>query len=213
MRPSASAAVCTLGGFVDDARAKRKAGWRLMREAVRAHRRMMYLGIFAGLLWAVARVAVPWLAGRAVDHGVAQEDWTSARNWMFLILAVGAVQAVCTGIRRTPPRARVKNGTNLRMRLRIAHLKPARRVPTGPNRSARNLRQHRRQRINNTVPLSRSRLRARRWCAVAVILLLEPRTGVLALAALPCSTSRPRFQPQDVPRRSGPAGALGLWGL
>src|SRR3954467_1189566 len=88
------------GRIVNDARARRKAGWRLMREAVRAHRKMMYLGIVAGLGWAVARVSVPALAGAAVDHGVAQEDWTAARNWMFLILAVGAVQAVCTGIRR-----------------------------------------------------------------------------------------------------------------
>src|SRR5690349_17548411 len=93
-----------------------------MREAIRAHNGMLYLGIFAGLVWAVARVAVPSLAGAAVDHGVAKADWTAARNWMFLILAVGAVQAVCTGVRRYAAFGlawRVER--DLRMRL-VAHL-------------------------------------------------------------------------------------------
>ena len=79
-----------------------------MRDAVRAHRKMMYLGIVAGLLWAVARVAVPSLAGAAVDHGVAKDDWSSARNWMFLILAVGVVQAIvhrAAALRRVRARA------------------------------------------------------------------------------------------------------------
>ena len=50
-----------------DDRATRKAGLRLMREVVRPHRRMMYLGIAAGLTWAIARVSVPTLAGEPND--------------------------------------------------------------------------------------------------------------------------------------------------
>jgi len=174
---------------VDDARAKRKAGWRLMREAVRAHRRMMYLGIVAGLLWAVARVAVPWLAGRAVDHGVAREDWTSARNWMLLILAVGAVQAACTGIRRYAAFGlawRVER--DLRMRL-VAHLQTLHfafhdRAQTGQLMAYANTDI---QQINNTVLLIPLTIASTiQMVAVAAILLVRsPGLAFFALAALP----------------------------
>ena len=43
-----------------------------MREAVGAHPHLMVLGIVAGLVWAVARVSVPLLAGAAIDHGIAE---------------------------------------------------------------------------------------------------------------------------------------------
>ena len=189
---------------MDDARARRKAGWRLMREAVRAHRKMMYLGIVAGLLWAVARVAVPWLAGRAVDHGVAQEDWTSARNWMVLILAVGAVQAVCTGIRRYAAFGlawRVER--DLRMRL-VAHLQTLHfafhdRAQTGQLMAYANTDI---QQINNTVLLIPLTIASSiQMVAVAVILLLEsPGLAFFALAALPLlNISATRFSHKMFP--------------
>ncbi|MDQ1480950.1 MAG: ATP-binding cassette, subfamily bacterial, partial [Actinomycetota bacterium] len=189
---------------MDDARAKRKAGWRLMREAVRAHRKMMYLGIFAGLGWAVARVSVPWLAGAAVDHGVAQEDWTSARNWMFLILAVGAVQAVCTGIRRYAAFGlawRVER--DLRMRL-VAHLQTLHfafhdRAQTGQLMAYANTDI---QQINNTVLLIPLTIASTmQMAAVAVILVLRsPGLAFFALAALPLlNVSATRFSHKMFP--------------
>ena len=179
---------------MDDARARRKAGWRLMREAVRAHRGMMILGILAGLLWAAARVAVPALAGAAVNRGVAEADWTAARNWMLLILAVGAVQAICTGIRRYAAFGlawRVER--DLRMRL-VAHLQTLHfafhdRAQTGQLMAYANTDI---QQINNVVLLIPLTIASSiQMVAVAVILLLaEPGPRVLrARARCRCSTS------------------------
>ena len=56
---------------MDDARAKRKAGWRLMREAVRVHRGMMYPRHPRRAALGGGACRVPSLAGAAVDHGVA----------------------------------------------------------------------------------------------------------------------------------------------
>ena len=76
-------------------------GWRLMRAAVRPHTVLVWLGIGAGLVWTVARVAIPALTGRAIDEGIAPGDYDVALEWITaVILVVGAVQAVCTGLRR-----------------------------------------------------------------------------------------------------------------
>jgi ATP-binding cassette subfamily B protein len=189
---------------VDDARAKRKPGWRLMRGAVRVHRKMMFLGILAGLGWAVARVSVPTLAGKAVDHGVANADWTAARNWMLLILAVGAVQAVCTGVRRYAAfglAMRVER--DLRMRL-VAHLQTLHfafhdRAQTGQLMAYANTDI---QQINNVVLLIPLTIASTiQMVAVAVILLLRsPGLAFFALAALPLlNISATRFSHRMFP--------------
>ena len=185
-------------------RAKRKPGWRLMREAIRVNRTMLYLGILAGLLWAVARVAVPWLAGAAVDHGVAKSDWTSARNWMFLILAVGVVQAISTGVRRYAAFGlawRVER--DLRMRL-VAHLQTLHfafhdRAQTGQLMAYANTDI---QQINNVVLLIPLTIASTiQMVAVAVILLLRsPGLAFFALAALPLlNISATRFSHRMFP--------------
>ena len=43
----------------------------------------MILGIVAGLVWAVARVSVPLLAGAAIDHGIAEGRTGDASPWRF----------------------------------------------------------------------------------------------------------------------------------
>src|SRR5439155_21457037 len=78
----------------------RKRGWRLMREAVGAHPHLMVLGIVAGLVWAVARVSVPLLAGGAFYHGIAEGRTGLTLALTAAIIGVGAVQAVGTGLRR-----------------------------------------------------------------------------------------------------------------
>jgi ATP-binding cassette, subfamily B, bacterial len=174
---------------VDEERAKRKAGWRLMRENVRAHRWMMWAGILAGLGWAAARVAVPTLAGKAINDGVAQENWTAARNWMLLILAVGAVQAVCTGIRRYAAfglAMRVER--DMRMRL-VAHLQTLHfafhdRAQTGQLMANANTDI---QQVNNVVLLIPLTIASTiQLVAVAIILVVQsPGLALFALAALP----------------------------
>jgi ATP-binding cassette, subfamily B, bacterial len=175
-----------------------------MREFVRANRKMMYLGIVAGLGWAVARVSVPALAGAAVDHGVAKADWTAARNWMFLILAVGAVQAVCTGVRRYAAfglAMRVER--DLRMRL-VAHLQTLHfafhdRAQTGQLMAYANTDI---QQINNVVLLIPLTIASTiQMVAVAVILVLRsPGLAFFALAALPLlNISATRFSHRMFP--------------
>jgi ATP-binding cassette, subfamily B, bacterial len=191
-------------GTVEDARARRKAGWRLMREAVRAHRGMMYLGIFAGLVWAAARVSVPALAGVAVNRGVAEGDWTAARNWMVAILLVGAVQATCTGIRRYAAFGlawRVER--DLRMRL-VAHLQTLHfafhdRAQTGQLMAYANTDI---QQINNAVLLIPLTIASSiQMVAVAVILFIRsPGLAFFALAALPLlNISATRFSHRMFP--------------
>ena len=83
---------------------------------------MMWLGVGAGLLWAVARVSIPALAGIAITRGIAKDDWSVIAFWTGMILLVGLVQAVCTGLRRYAAFGlawRVE--TDLRMQL-VAHL-------------------------------------------------------------------------------------------
>jgi ATP-binding cassette subfamily B protein len=93
-----------------------------MREAVRPHRALMYLGVGVGVVWAVARVSIPAMAGVAVDHGITNDDWSSTFSWMLLILLVGAVQATCTGLRRYLAFAlAMRVERDVRMRL-VAHL-------------------------------------------------------------------------------------------
>jgi len=175
-----------------------------MRETVRAHHGMMWLGILAGLLWAAARVSVPALAGVAVNRGVAEADWSAARNWMIAILLVGAVQAACTGIRRYAAFGlawRVER--DLRMRL-VAHLQTLHfafhdRAQTGQLMAYANTDI---QQINNAVLLIPLTIASSiQMVAVAVILFIRsPGLAFFALAALPLlNISATRFSHRMFP--------------
>ncbi|MGQ0826406.1 MAG: ABC transporter ATP-binding protein [Actinomycetota bacterium] len=107
---------------MNDERAMRREGWKLMREAVRPHRTWVALGIAAGLGWTFARVSIPALTGYAIDRGIMRADTDSALRWTVAIVGVGAVQAVCTGLRRYAAfRLALRVETDLRMRL-VGHL-------------------------------------------------------------------------------------------
>jgi ATP-binding cassette subfamily B protein len=175
-----------------------------MREAVRVHRKMMLVGIFAGLVWAAARVAVPALAGAAVNQGVAKGDWTSARNWMLLILAVGLVQALCTGIRRYAAfglAMRVER--DIRMRL-VAHLQTLHfafhdRAQTGQLMAYANTDL---QQINNVVLLIPLTIASSIQMVAVAIILISRSWGLafFALAALPLlNISATRFSKRMFP--------------
>ncbi|MET1002289.1 MAG: hypothetical protein ABWZ15_10810, partial [Acidimicrobiia bacterium] len=85
---------------MDEGREARRHGWRLMRAAVLPHKMLVWLGIGAGLIWTVARVAIPALMGLAIDEGITPGEYDTAMKITAIILVVGAVQAVCTGLRR-----------------------------------------------------------------------------------------------------------------
>jgi ATP-binding cassette subfamily B protein len=56
--------------------------------------------VLTGMVWTAAKVSVPELAGRAIDHGVIPSNADSLVSWVLLMLVVGLVQAAATGLRR-----------------------------------------------------------------------------------------------------------------
>jgi ATP-binding cassette subfamily B protein len=103
-------------------RATRRAGWHLMRDEVRGHPGLVLFGVGVGVLWAIARVSIPLLAGIAINRGIAKDDWQQIALWTGVILAVGVVQAICTGARRYAAFGLANRvETDLRMKL-VAHL-------------------------------------------------------------------------------------------
>jgi ATP-binding cassette subfamily B protein len=160
-----------------------------MREAVGAHRGLMVLGIVAGLVWAAARVTVPLLAGAAIDHGIARDNTRVTLALAGLIVAVGAVQAVGTGLRRYAAFGlawRVE--TDIRMGL-VAHLQRLHfafhdRAQTGQLMAYANTDI---QQINNVILLIPLTIASSiQMAAVVVILLLQsPGLALFALGLLP----------------------------
>ncbi|HET9729202.1 MAG TPA: ABC transporter ATP-binding protein, partial [Acidimicrobiia bacterium] len=185
----------------------RGPGWRVMRAAVRPHRSMMLAGVAAGVVWAIARVSIPTLAGNAVDYGIKRGAWHTTIAWTGLILLAGAMQAVSTGVRRYAAFAlawRVE--TDLRMKL-VAHLQRLHfafhdRAQTGQLMAYANTDI---QQINNSVLLIPLTIASTlQMVAVVIILLLRsPGLALFALGALPLlNISATRFQ-----RRMFPVGA------
>jgi ATP-binding cassette, subfamily B, bacterial len=106
----------------DDSAVGRRRGWRLMREALRPHRRAIWVGVLFGLIWTAAKVSVPWLARVAIDRGIIADEGGTLLRYTLLMVAVGAVQGASTGLRRylaIGVATRVE--TELRQRL-FAHL-------------------------------------------------------------------------------------------
>ena len=93
-----------------------------MREALRPQRHAVWLGVLFGLIWTAAKVSVPALAKAAIDRGIIADEQGALLRFTLLMVVVGAVQGVCTGLRRYLAigiAARVE--TDLRERL-FAHL-------------------------------------------------------------------------------------------
>jgi ATP-binding cassette subfamily B protein len=107
---------------MDAEKEARRAGWRLMREAVRPYHGWVALGVGAGVLWTAAKVTVPLLAAAAIDEGILAHDNEKLVLFTALMVAVGLVQAVNTGLRRYAAfRMALRVETDLRDRL-FAHL-------------------------------------------------------------------------------------------
>ncbi len=107
---------------MDDEREARRAGWRLMRGALRSQTRWVVLGVFAGALWTGAKVTIPLLAAGAIDNGVLPGDGGVIWRYALAMLAVGVVQGLASGLRRYVAfRIAYRTETDLRHRL-FAHL-------------------------------------------------------------------------------------------
>jgi ATP-binding cassette subfamily B protein len=160
-----------------------------MRAEVAHNKKMVWLGVGAGLFWAAARVAIPTLAGIAINRGIAKNDWQQIALWTGVILAVGLVQAVNTGVRRYAAFGlAIRVETDLRMKL-VAHLQQLDfafhdRAQTGQLMAYANTDI---QQVNLSVlliPLTIAS--ALQMIAVAVILIIvSPGLALFALGALP----------------------------
>jgi ATP-binding cassette subfamily B protein len=93
-----------------------------MGGAIGVYRGWVLVGVLAGLGWTAARVSIPALTGIAIDRGIVTDDYPAALRWTLVILAVGLVQALCTGVRRYAAfRLALRVETDIRLRL-VAHL-------------------------------------------------------------------------------------------
>ncbi len=110
------------GAPVDRERETRRAGWRLLRGALRTQRAWLALGVLAGMSWTAAKVTVPLLAAGAIDNGIIPGDSRAILVYALLIVAVGVVQGLSSGFRRYCAfRIAYRTETDLRQRL-FAHL-------------------------------------------------------------------------------------------
>ncbi len=75
-------------------------GWRLIRTELRHRLGGIALGVAVAILWALARVLVPYLVKVAIDRGITGRNTGALVGWTAAVVAVGAVSAACAGGRR-----------------------------------------------------------------------------------------------------------------
>jgi ATP-binding cassette, subfamily B, bacterial len=78
----------------------RRAGWHLLRTSIGEHRGAVAMGVVAGQIWTVARVAIPTLTAVGINEGVVDHRPSRLVPWCIAILVLGALSAVCSGLRR-----------------------------------------------------------------------------------------------------------------
>jgi ATP-binding cassette subfamily B protein len=160
-----------------------------MGASLRVERRAVVLGALYGLVWTAAKVTVPLLATRAIDHGIIADDSGALLTYSLMLLGVGVVQGACTGLRRyTAIGAAARIETDLRQRL-FAHLQRLHfafhdRAQTGQLMSRANTDLQQIQFFLVFIPLAIANTLT--VVAVAIVLLLiNPLLALLALFALP----------------------------
>jgi ATP-binding cassette subfamily B protein len=175
---------------VDADKEARRAGWRLMRDAVRPYRGWVALGVTAGVLWTAAKVTVPLLAAAAIDQGILGGNEGKLALFTSLMVAVGVVQGINTGLRRYSAfRMALRVETDLRDRL-FAHLQRLHfafhdEAQTGQLMARANTDIQQIHFLVVLVPLATASLLT--LLAVIVILVtFSPILALLALGSLPC---------------------------
>ncbi len=78
----------------------RSDGWRLLLRTVRTQRAAVFFGVLAGLIWTLAKVALPFMARQGIHHGIENSEPNALRNWTIGIVLVASVSGICTGMRR-----------------------------------------------------------------------------------------------------------------
>ena len=107
---------------MDRERETRRAGWRLLRGALRTQRAWLSLGVLAGVSWTAAKITVPLLAAAAIDNGIIPGDSGVILVYALVIVGVGVVQGLSSGFRRYCAfRIAYRTETDLRQHL-FAHL-------------------------------------------------------------------------------------------
>jgi ATP-binding cassette subfamily B protein len=156
---------------------------------MRNERRHIIAGVIFGLVWTVAKVSVPELAGLAVDRGILGAHHGGLVRWTVALLCAGVIVATFTGLRRFQAfTIAYRIETELRHRL-FAHLQRLHfsfhdRAQTGQllARAASDL-----QQINSLltlIPISIANATIVTGVAV-ILLLISVRLAVLTLVALP----------------------------
>jgi len=174
------------GGTQDDRDAA--GGSRLLRATLRAQWKGLTVGVAVGLVWTAGKVAIPLLVQRAVDRGITADNG-SLLTWSLVILAVGAVAAVFTGLRRWFAFREARwTETVLRDRL-FAHLQRLHfafhdESQTGQLMSRANTDLQQVQAFVVMIPITIANL-ATCLAAAVVLLTIDPVLAVLALAPLP----------------------------
>ena len=93
-----------------------------MRSSVGTQRGWIVGGVAAGVIWTGAKLTIPLLAAAAIDDGMRSGDQSKVIRLTVIMVLVGIVQAICTGLRRYAAfRIALRTETDLRQRL-FAHL-------------------------------------------------------------------------------------------
>lgn len=75
-------------------------GWRLIRTELRRRLGGIAVGVAVAVVWALARVLVPFLVKVAIDRGIEGRDTGALVRWTAAVVGMGAVSAACAGGRR-----------------------------------------------------------------------------------------------------------------
>jgi len=67
---------------------------------MRSQRRGLVIGIVAGLAWTACKVSIPLLVQAAIDQGITPRDQQKITEWALIIVGVGVISALLTGLRR-----------------------------------------------------------------------------------------------------------------
>ena len=172
---------------MDEATDRRRDAWKYLVELLSRQRRGLALGIAVGLVWTVAKIAIPQLTRLAIDGGL--ERGGSVVMWAVLIGCAGLVTGTFTALRRYIA-FRESRLTETRLRERLfdhilgLHIGYHDRAQTGQlmSRSSSDLNQV--QAFVVMIPLTISNL-ALVVGVVAILFVTDPFLALVALAPLP----------------------------
>ena len=82
-----------------EAKVRRGAAWRFVREVVRSQSGGVAGAVTSGLFWQAGAVAAPLVVKYAIDNGVVTKDHRALTVWLLVLLGVGLLEVVAGGLR------------------------------------------------------------------------------------------------------------------